>query len=130
MLHISSDSCIYLLFNLSLLSGCINRFVEVEYDRMTSSITCRFLDETDTSIKSCSVTYGQCSQVPGQVGQLGNSSTMETPNVVYIKIPVSGDDLKCYNVTASSDVFTVIVQAMGSNTKRGNCYHRVGRFYK
>ena len=86
---------------------------------MTSTITCRFLDESDTSVKSCNVTYGRCGQELTQPRQLGNFSTMEAPNTVYIKLPVNSNSLDCYNVTASSDVFTVIVQVLGQNTKRG-----------
>ena len=61
----------------------------------------------DTSVKSCNVTYGQCGQEPVQTRLLGNFSTMTTPNIVYLKL---FDSLECYNVTASSDVFTVIVE--------------------
>ena len=89
----------------------------MEYDRTVSTITCRFLDETDTSVKSCNVTYGQCGQ---ESRQLGNYSTMGAPNIVYIKLPVDSGSLECYNVTASSDVFTVIIQAMGSGEEKGN----------
>ena len=101
-------------------AGCTNQFVQVEYDRTVSTITCTFLDETDTSVKSCNVTYGRSGQELVQPGQLGNYSTMETPNIVYIKLPVDAASLECYYVTASSDVFTVIIQAMDSGEEKGN----------
>ena len=85
-----------------------------------STITCRFLNETDTSVKSCNVTYGQCGKELIQPRQLGNHSTMGAPNIVYIKFPVDAASLECYNVTASSDVFTVIIQAMDSGEEKGN----------
>ena len=63
---------------------------------------------------------GQCGQELVQPGRLGNYSTMEAPNIVYIRLSVDSDSLECYNVTASSDVFTVVVQALSSGEEKGN----------
>ena len=81
----------------------------------TPAIICRFLNELDTSIKSCVVMYGQCGQELDQTAQ-GNS-TMEDPNT--IPLPVDSDRIDCYVVTASSGSFTVIVDSQANNEEKG-----------
>ena len=85
--------------------------MSVQYDSIRSTITCDFLDETDTSIKSCSVVYGQqCDQmlVPGPQ----QSSTLEAPNSITLK--VDSENFNCYVVTASNDSFTIIEEIRSS----------------
>ena len=84
----------------------------MEYDSTISAIVCRFLDQTDTSVKSCTAKYGQCGQVLAYTSQ-GNS-TMETPN--RIELIVDPGRLDCYVVTASSDTATVVVYGMRMTT--------------
>ena len=105
----------YFLHHISLHTECTNQFVEVEYDRTASAITCRFLDETDTSVKLCTVMYGKCGQELVQTTQ--GSSTMETPNDVILS--VNANILECYSVTASSDLVTVIVESNENSEERG-----------
>ena len=83
---------------------CTNEFVRVEYDLGTSTITCNFLNETDTSIKSCSLR--QCdlmlASAPGQ------NSTVEAPNSIPLSVATGDSD--CYLVTASSNSFRTTVE--------------------
>ena len=72
---------------------------------MQSTIVCRFLNELDTSIKSCVVMYGQCGQELNQTIQ--RNSTVEDPSI--ISLPVKPGGIDCYVVTASSGSFTVIL---------------------
>ena len=88
----------------------------MEYDRAASKITCRFLDETDTSVKFCTVMYGECGQELVQTAQ--RSSTVETPNNIVLS--VDANVLECYVVTASSDLLTVIVDSGITTPERGN----------
>ena len=87
----------------------------MKYDKTASTIKCRFLDETDTSVKLCTVLYGECGQELVQTTQ--GSSTMETPNNIVLS--VDANVLECYSVTASSDVLTVIVDSGSATPERG-----------
>ena len=82
---------------------------------MSSVITCRFLNELDTSIKSCLVMYGQCGQELDQTTR-GNS-TVEDPNTILL--PVDSIRLDCYVVIANSGSFTVIVDSQANNEEKG-----------
>ena len=66
----------------------------------------------DTSVKSCTIMYGQCGQMAAFTSQ-GNS-TVETPN--HIILNVDPGSLNCYVVMASSDTVTVIVEGRRMNT--------------
>ena len=88
-------------------SGCFNDFVEVKYDSTVSSITCQFLNQTDTSIKSCSVMYGQCGMMLKYTQE--SNSTVEVPNIVSLTL--HSDKFECYVVIARSDAMTVIIEA-------------------
>ena len=80
----------------------------MNYDSSTSTILCTFLNELDTTEKSCSIRYGLCNQ------ELVNSaqafSTTETPNSVSLKLTDLSDGAYCYVVTASSDNTTIKVK--------------------
>ena len=84
--------------------GCTNEFVRVEYDSATSTITCNFLDETDTSIKSCSLQ--ECDQMLASVP--GLNSTVETPNSIALSVATGDSD--CFLVTASNTSFRTSVE--------------------
>ena len=89
-----------------LITGCTNEFVNVEYLSTTSTITCAFLDQTDTSIKSCSVMYGQqCEEmlIPGSQ----QNSTAEDPYSITLSVP---ENINCYEITASNGSFTIVVE--------------------
>ena len=89
--------------------GCTNEFVSVQYDSITSTITCDFLDEMDISIKSCSVMYGQCDQM-----LVHGSQQNGTANSITLRVP---ETFECYKVRASNDTFTIIVEGrMSMNT--------------
>ena len=68
----------------------------MKYDSGTSTITCNFLDETDTSIKSCALR--RCDQVIAS--SFGQNSTVEAPNSITLNVVTEDSD--CYIVTASS----------------------------
>ena len=92
----------------NIIIGCNNEFVHVEYDSDTSTITCTFLDKTDTSIKSCSLR--QCDQMPASVPQ--QNSTVEAPNSISLNVATGDSD--CYLVTASSNSFRITVEVRTS----------------
>ena len=91
---------------------------------MSSAITCTFLNDLDTSIKSCVVMYGQCGQELKQTTQ-GNS-TVEDPNT--ISLPVDSDRIDCYVVTASSGLFSVIVDSQAEIGRKGNQIYALYKF--
>ena len=78
----------------------------MEYNQDSSEITCTFLSEDDTSIKSCTVMYGRCNQEI--VNTVQRNSTEETLN--RITLQVNGNIFECYTVTASSAISSVIVE--------------------
>ena len=79
----------------------------MQYNSTASKIICNFLNQFDTSIKSCQVTYGECGT--GQTQSVPGNSTSETPNTVILTV-MFGDGSTCYNVTASNGNFTVMVE--------------------
>ena len=99
------------------LIGCTNEFVRVEYVSGTSIITCNFLDERDTSIKSCS--SQECDQMLASVP--GKNSTVEAPN--FVSLNVASRD--CYLVTASSNTFNTTVEV---RTSMGAGKFRIHKF--
>ena len=77
----------------------------MEYDSTASTITCVFLNLLDTSLKSCSIQYGQCSS---EMMKTASTNTTTESATVTLNIHASGSI--CYNVTASNGSHTVIVQ--------------------
>ena len=97
--------CMVLMLNAY--TGCYNDFVEVTYNSATSAITCSFLSQPDsmTSIKSCSVQYGECQNLI--FTSYGNS----TGNSVTLIVLLSGSiKAYCYIITASNGTHTVMVE--------------------
>ena len=90
----------------SVVTGCTNQFVEVQYSSADSTISCIFLNQMDTSIKSCNVTYGICGQNLKQTVQ--GSTSLMFPNTVVLKVTQSSSFY--YAVTATNDSFTVVVE--------------------
>lgn len=86
--------------------GCTNGFVNVQYNSTTSTVVCDFLDKMDTSIKTCSIKYGQCN--PQFLNSTAEAnSTLEAPN--YIVLYVTQGIIDCYVVKASSGGITILV---------------------
>ena len=79
-------------------------------------ITCTFLNESDTSIKSCTVIYVCCNQE--QVNTVQGISTEATPN--RITLQVNGNAFEYYTVIASSARSSVIVE--GTNIGIGKLF--------
>ena len=106
--HVSRSTLIYFYFSPT---ECINNFVEVVYDKITSTIICAFNDPLNITGKSCTVEYGNCNQQMGR--KLEGSSTQESPNIVTLKLQsIDSNQRYCYNATASNGSDTIIV--MGS----------------
>ena len=72
-----------------------------------STISCVFLNQSDTSNKTCCITHILC-------GQTAGPTTVQECNNIFpyrIEVNVSGRSKQtyCYVVTASNDTYTVIV---------------------
>lgn len=94
----------YASHNNNIIIGCTNAFVRVEYNSDISTIVCDFLNETDTSIKSCSL--GQCDQMLASIP--GQNSSVEDPNSISLNVVTEDSD--CFLVAASSNGFRVTVE--------------------
>ena len=79
-----------------------------------SAIVCTFLDQTDSSVKSCTVKYGQCDGMLAYTSQGNSTSAVNTPN--RIALNVDGERLDCYVVIASSAAITVVVNGTRMTT--------------
>ena len=88
--------------------GCTNEFVDVRYDSTTSTITCNFLDEADTSIKSCSLR--QCDEMLASGPE--QNITVEVSN--FIELNGATENSNCYLVTASNSSFRITVEVRTS----------------
>jgi hypothetical protein len=86
----------------------------VEYIQSASTVECRFINQSDTSIKRCSLEYGQCGQTLEYVSHEKNS-TEKFPNNIVLNVDAA--KLYCYVVTASSN--TYIVKVEGRTTITG-----------
>ena len=92
--------CIFLI-------GCSNQFVRVVYNLDTSTLLCIFLNELDTSTKSCSVTYGQCNTEMKQSTRIDDSNGTTLTLTLQELVPPT-----CFFVIASNS--TVIISIEGS----------------
>ena len=90
----------------SVITGCMNQFVDVQYNSADSTISCTFINQMNTSIKSCNVTYGICGQNLKQTVQ--GSTSLMFPNTVVLKLMYNSSF--CYAVTATNNSFTVVVE--------------------
>ena len=84
----------------------INNFINIKYDQDLMNITCEFLNEPYDSIKECIVnlTYGSLCENEFDIVGTGDSITVSLPDII-------GDASDyCFNVTASSDNTTVVVE--------------------
>ena len=92
----------YHVYTFSISIECTNRFVEVQYNSATSTISCVFLSELDTSEKSCSILYGVCDQEQTKMA-VGNT----TSSSVMLKVDVTGS--YCYTLVARNGTYTIMV---------------------
>ena len=96
----------YLILSLE----CINKFVKVEYDPSTKTISCIFQNELDLSPKSCNVKYKMCGQEI-YMYSAQNSTTYGSLSTLTIKLnKIAMDSQICYLVTANNDTLTVMVK--------------------
>ena len=77
------------------------------YSSDTSTLLCIFLNELDTSPKSCSVTYGQCNAEMKQSTRIEDSNGTTLTLTLQELVPPT-----CFIVTASNS--TVIIAIEGS----------------
>ena len=99
------------------ITGCTNEYVKVIYDSTTSTIFCTFLNELDTTEKSCSIKYGLCNQE--LVNSTQGFSTTKTPNSVSLKLTDLSDGVYCYVVSASSDNIAINVKGSVLSLSKG-----------
>ena len=107
--HTHSHTCIRKskLF-VSLPLECKNRFVKVEYNPSTATISCTFENQSDPSPKSCSVKYGPCDK---EMYFAQNNTTDRSPSIVILMLNSSAiNQAECYVITARNDTFTVMVK--------------------
>ena len=85
-------------------ADCINQFVEIQYNSATSTISCIFLRELDTSKKSCSIRYGVCNQESTEIA----ADNTTTSNVIMLSLALTSSESQCYVATASNETHTVM----------------------
>ena len=86
-------------------SECNNQFVEIKYNSAATTISCVFLNQLDSSEKSCSIQYGICDQ---EQTEMVASNT--TSGNVMLNLALTGSGrVYCYNITARNRTYTVIV---------------------
>ena len=89
------------------LTGCTNRFLNVNYDSNTNILSCLFQDQPLTATnKSCSITYGPCNQEPTQ--SVHNFSTSDT---IHLQLNISLSSNYCYHIFASNGSFTIFIDS-------------------
>ena len=71
-----------------------------------STISCVFQNQSDTSEKSCCITYGLCDQ------ERLRNALADCNNYYSLELDLSGTSRQryCYIVTASNDTYTVKVE--------------------
>lgn len=93
--------------SITIIVECTNQFVEVQYDSATSTISCVFLNELDTSEKSCSIRYGLCGQEQTEMPADNTTTSSVILNLDLTSIDTSR--MYCYSITARNRTYTVIV---------------------
>ena len=100
-----------------------NSFVKVEYFRGSGgvNISCIFQDNQDNSSKSCIIRYGLCGQNAFRMYNTVQAiSNPESVNIVTLQLTLDSqlsNRTFCYNITASNDTFTVIVEGQISKLR-------------
>ena len=88
--------------------GCTNNFVTIKLNRAASAISCIFIDELDTSEKSCSVVYGLCNEAQMKLAALSPNTTSSSATLDLILSDSSAT--YCYNLTASNSTYEIMVE--------------------
>ena len=83
---------------------CTNRFVEVLYSDAPLIITCKFLNQLDSSEKSCSFHFGLCDQTPKET----TSGNTKTDSVTLYPSRPRAENSFC--VTASNNSYSIRVE--------------------
>ena len=78
------------------------------FESVTNKLYCTFLNQQDTSGKSCNVSYAPCGDELIQTAA-GYSNT-ERPNIVEIHLNLPESNTYCYIVDATSDTFKILVE--------------------
>ena len=85
--------------------------MNITFDSATNKFYCTFLNQQDTSGKSCNVSYALCGDQLIQT-EVGYTNT-ERPNIAELQLNLPESRLKyayCYNATASNDTFKILIQ--------------------
>ena len=93
------------------ITECDNRFVSIEYNSTEFTFSCRFLNEFDTSQKSCSVQYGNCDEGLSMMTPV-NSSFSRSISLKLNQTSLSGDASYCYIVTATNESYTARIEGI------------------
>lgn len=83
--------------------------MKITYDEDTTSIFCRFLNQQDTTDKTCSIEYVQCQRRLISIPKQLNATDTGIPNTFQINIDDSDEATYCYRVKASNSSYTVHV---------------------
>ena len=72
----------------------------------TSTVICRFQSHLDTTVKTCSIRYGQCNKNLSQYAE-----AMSTADIISLKLSLElANQMYCYAIKATNGTFTVIVE--------------------
>ena len=87
----------------------MNNFVKVQYTEATyeSAISCTFLNQSDTSEKTCCATHGRCDESGPESIQ---ECKADSPYNIPLEISDRSIQRYCYTVTASNGSHTVKVE--------------------
>lgn len=99
------------MLNEFFLSDNTNNFVIVTYDKDAISIICTFLNQQDTTVKSCSIKYVQCQQKFTSTPKQLSAMNTTVPNTLQVILTFDDSDEAryCYDVEASNSSYTVHV---------------------
>lgn len=94
--------------------------MEIVYVEDTTSIFCRFLNQQDTTDKSCSIDYVQCQQRLISTPKQLNATETNTPNMllIFLKFDDSDEGTYCYDVMASNSSYTLHVYGTLNHGKK------------
>ena len=100
-------------------SGATNSLVNVTFNLALSTVFCKFLDQQDSTVKSCIIEYGpsrSCGDLLHK--QQNNASTISTVAIDLRDQPQLFEEIMhCFVVTASSKTFTLKVKGSFNTCK-------------
>lgn len=83
---------------------CSNNFVHVVYKE---TISCVFLNQSDTSEKTCCISYQLCDQSGPQNNPV---CTKDFSHNIQLEVSGPSGQVYCYTITASNDTYTAKVE--------------------